>query len=106
MGISLQGDTNAMLNQIQPLEIAHLDLFSVEWYSEHWLSIPKTEMEAFAGDFPYQSEDGLWTTRKVLMHERRVTEEHQNGKAPLGPDADSGGVQGVAGAEGAGAQGR
>ena len=58
------------------------DLLSVEWYSEQWPLIPKAELEASAVDFPYQSEDGSWTTSKVLMHKRRVTVEHLNGTAP------------------------
>ena len=58
------------------------DLLSAEWYSEQWPLIPKAELEASAVDFPYQCEDGEWTTKKILLHKRRVTEEHLNGTAP------------------------
>ena len=58
------------------------DLLSVDWYSEQWPLIPTAELEASAVDFPYQCEDGSWTTRKVLMHKRRVTEDNLNGTAP------------------------
>jgi hypothetical protein len=58
------------------------DLLSVDWYSEQWPLIPRAELEASAVDFPYQDGDGSWATRKVLMHKRRVTEEHLSGTAP------------------------
>ena len=58
------------------------DLLSVDWYSEQWPLIPVAELEASAVDFPYQCEDGQWTTTKVLMHKRRVTKDHLNGNAP------------------------
>jgi hypothetical protein len=76
------------------------DLLSVDWYSKQWRLIPTAELEASAVDFPYQGGDGSWTTRKVLMHKRRVTEEHLTGAAPcegayfqrhhVGPSASTG----------------
>ena len=64
-----------------PAEVAAL--LSMDWYSQEWPMIPKAELEASAIDFPYQSEDGQWTTKKVLMHKRRVKEEHLNGTAAV-----------------------
>ena len=58
------------------------DLLAIDWYSEQWPLIPKAELETSAVDFPYQLEDDQWATKKVLMHKRRVTEEHLNGTSP------------------------
>ena len=58
------------------------DLLAVDWYSEQWPLIPKAELEASAVDSPYHFEDDQWATKKVLMHKRRVTEEHLNGTSP------------------------
>ena len=61
---------------------AVVDLLAVDWYSEQWPLIPKEELEASAVDFPYQLEDDEWSTKKVLMHKRRVTAEHLAGTSP------------------------
>ena len=58
------------------------ELLSVDWYAKQWPLIPRAELDASAVDFPYQSVDGEWTSRKVLMHKRRVSEEHLHGTAP------------------------
>ena len=58
---------------------AVVELLSVGWYAGEWPLIPRTELDASAVDFPHQGEDGSWTTTKVLMHKRRVTEQHLNG---------------------------
>ena len=57
-------------------------------YSEQWPLIPKEELNASAVDFPLQAEDGAWTTRKVLMHKRRITAEHLKGETPANVCAD------------------
>ena len=58
------------------------DLLSADWYSDQWPLIPKAELLASAVEFPYQAEDESWTTKKCLMHKRRVTEDHLSGAAP------------------------
>jgi len=65
------------------------ELLSVEWYANQWPLIPRPELDASAVDFPYfDSEYGEWTSKKVLMHKRRVSEDHLNGTAKAKVCAD------------------
>ena len=58
------------------------NLLAVDWYAEQWPLIPRCELDASAVYFSYEARNGSWVTRKVLMHKRRVKEDHTNGTAP------------------------